>query len=615
MAGYKDDQVQNAFARIAADLRKKQQPTVTPYEQTIGARSQINTQDYTPRVDPTQLLQQYSDYGDQFDNRNIGSKALNAGRRAAGAFGELFEQAGGAIVNSVGAANTIGLDKNAETAFYKLQDQQNNPKYQEELDLLSDPVKAMASGRYLDVRDINERKAYLTNRLQQNQLTPEEEALLYNPDGSETYAKQRLNWSKSAEDYGKQVTGDREKGIAGSLNARNWYDHTGEKAYKAHKKYNGTSSQEAALAQREARDAYDQGDYFGWATKHLGTFAKSAKESASALMDNPAYLVEEAAGMAPYLLPISRIPAVAVDATRVQDNSYDAFTERELRAPTVGESLGILGMTAAYTGANYAAAAITAGALRGKSVAASLGLKSSAVPSAIEKTALDKIRNAALIQSAGQLGRSALAEGVIESVQQQIEGNWGSLNNTLDSAAMGEAFTLGAAITGTIGAPAATANAVLGTGLQAKAALAERNLNKAKEESPEIDQSIPTEEFATPESPNFNPKAATVRMTQEAAKAETPEAKQEIKAKQEEVLQASASRLDILENIIESLEDVEGTRTGVEQFRAQVQSVKAADPSNPQLAQLEEALANADAVMAEIDANANDPDFANRVNK
>lgn len=615
MAGYKDDQVQNAFARIAQELSKKQQPKVTPYEQTIGARSQINTQDYAQRVDPTQLLQQYSDYGDQFDNRNIGSKALNTGRRAAGAFGELFEQAGGAIVNGVGAANTIGLDKNAETAFYKLQDQKNNTKYQEELTLLDDPTKALASGRYLDQRDINERKTYLTNRLQQNQLTPEEEALLYNPDGSETYTKQRLNWSKSAEEYGKQVTGDREKGIAGSLNARNWYDHTGEEAYQANKKYNGTSPRETAIAQRDARDAYEQGDYFGWATKHLGTFAKSAKDSASALLDNPAYLAEEAAGMAPYLLGVSRIPAVAVDATRVQNDSYDAFVERELRAPTTGESLGILGMTTAYTGANYAASAITAGALKGKSIASSLGLKSSSVPSAIEKTASDKIRNAALIQSAGQLGRSSLAEGATEAVQQQIEGNWGSLNNTLDSAAMGEAFTMGAAITGTIGTPAATANAVLGTGLQAKAALAERNLNKAKEDSPEIDQSIPTEEFASPDSPNFNPKAATVRMTQEAAQAETPEAKQEIKAKQEEVLQASASRLDILENIIESLEDVEGTRTGVEEFRAQVQSAKAADPSNPQVAQLEEALANADAVMAEIDANANDPEYAARVKK
>ena len=120
MAGYKDDQVQNAFARIAQELSKKQQPKVTPYEQTIGARSQINTQDYTPRVNPTQLLQQYSDYGDQFDTRGLGSKTLNVGRRAAGAFGELFEQAGGAIVNGVGAANTIGLDKNAETDFYKL---------------------------------------------------------------------------------------------------------------------------------------------------------------------------------------------------------------------------------------------------------------------------------------------------------------------------------------------------------------------------------------------------------------------------------------------------------------------------------------------------------------
>ena len=166
MAGYKDDQVQNAFARIAQELSKKQQPTVTPYEQTIGARSQINTQDYAPRVDPTALLQQYSDFGEQFDNRNIGSKTLNAGRRAVGAFGELFEQAGGAIVNGVGAANTIGLDKNAETAFYKLQDQKNNTKYQEELALLNDPTKALASGRYLDQRDINERKAYLTNRLQ-----------------------------------------------------------------------------------------------------------------------------------------------------------------------------------------------------------------------------------------------------------------------------------------------------------------------------------------------------------------------------------------------------------------------------------------------------------------
>ena len=615
MAGYKDDQVQNAFARIAQELSKKQQPTVTPYEQTIGARSQINTQDYAPRVNPTELLKQYSDFGDQFDNRNIGSKSLNVARRAAGAFGELFEQAGGAIVNGAGAANTIGLDKNAETAFYKLQDQKNNTKYQEELALLDDPTKALASGRYLDQRDINERKAYLTNRLQQNQLTPEEEALLYNPDGSETHAKQRLNWSKSAEDYGKLVTGDREKGIAGSLNARNWYDHTGEKAYEAHKKYNGTSPRDSALAQRDARDAYEQGDYFGWAAKHLDTFTKSAKESANALLDNPAYLAEEAAGMAPYLLPVSRVPAVAVDAARVQNDSYDAFVDRELRAPTTGESLGILGMTAVYTGANYAGAAITAGALKGKSIASSLGLKSSSVPSAIEKTAIDKIRNAALIQSAGQLGRSSLAEGATEAVQQQIEGNWGSLNNTLDSAAMGEAFTMGAAITGTIGTPAATANAILGTGLQAKAALVERNLNKAKEDSPEIDQSIPTEEFASPNSPNFNPKAATVRMTQEAAQAETPEAKQEIKAKQEEVLQASASRLDILENIIESLGDVEGTRTGVEEFRAQVQSAKAADPSNPQVAQLEEALANADAVMAEIDANANDPDYADRVKK
>ena len=615
MAGYKDDQVQNAFARIAQELSKKQQPTVTPYEQTIGANSQINTQDYSPRVNPTELLKQYSDFGDQFDNRNIGSKSLNVARRAAGAFGELFEQAGGAIVNGVGAANTIGLDKNAETAFYKLQDQKNNTKYQEELALLNDPTKALASGRYLDQRDINERKAYLTNRLQQNQLTPEEEALLYNPDGSETHAKQRLNWSKSAEDYGKLVTGDREKGIAGSLNARNWYDHTGEKAYEAHKKYNGTSPRDYALAQRGARDAYEQGDYFGWATKHLDTFAKSAKESANALMANPAYLAEEAAGMAPYLVPVSRVPAVAVDAARVQNDSYDAFVERELRAPTTAESLGILGMTAVYTGANYAGTAITAGALKGKSIASSLGLKSSSVPSAIEKTAIDKIRNAALIQSAGQLGRSSLAEGATEAVQQQIEGNWGSLNNTLDSAAMGEAFTMGAAITGTIGTPAATANAILGTGLQAKATLAERNLNKAKEASPEIDQSIPTEEFSSPGSPNFNPKAATVRMTQEAAQAETPEAKQEIKAKQEEVLQASASRLDILENIIESLVDVEGTRTGVEEFRAQVQSAKAADPSNPQVAQLEEALANADAVMAEIDANANDPEYADRVKK
>lgn len=615
MAGYKDDQVQNAFARIAQELSKKQQPKVTPYEQTIGAKSQINSKDYAPRVNPTELLQQYSDYGDQFDNRNIGSKALNVGRRAVGAFGELFEQAGGAIVDGVGAANTIGLDKNAETAFYKLQDQKNNTKYQEELALLDDPAKAAASGRYLDQRDINERKAYLSKRMQQNQLTSEEEALLYNPDGSETNTKQRLNWSKSAEDYGKQVTGDREKNIAGSLNARNWYDHTGEKAYQATKKYNGTSPQDSALAQREARDAYDQGDYFGWATKHLGTFATSAKESAKALKENPAYLLEEAAGMTPYLLGVSRIPAVAVDATRVQNDSYDAFVERELRAPTTGESLGILGMTAAYTAANYTESAIATGALKGKSIASSLGLKSSAVPSAVEKSAISSIRNAALIQSAEHLGKSSLVEGATEAVQQQIEGDWGSLNNTLDSAAMGEAFTMGAAITGAIGTPAATANAVLGTGLQAKAALAERNLNKSKEESPEIDQSIPTEEFASPESPNFNPKAATVRMTQEAAQAETPEAKQEIKAKQEEVLQASASRLDILENIIESLDDVEGTRTGVEEFRAQVQSTKDADPSNPQVAQLEEALANADAVMTEIDANANDPEYAARVKK
>mgnify|MGYP003488116397 CR=1 FL=1 len=206
MAGYKDDQVQNAFARIAQELRKNQrQPTVTPYEETIGANSQINSQDYTPRVDPTQLLQQYADYGDQFDTRSLGSKALNTGRRAAGAFGEMFEQAGGAIVNAAGAANTIGLDKNAETAFYKLQDQKNNTKYQEELALLNDPAKAMASGRYLDQRDIEERKAYLSNRMQQNQLTPEEDALLYNPDGSETHAKQRLNWSKAAEDYGERA--------------------------------------------------------------------------------------------------------------------------------------------------------------------------------------------------------------------------------------------------------------------------------------------------------------------------------------------------------------------------------------------------------------------------
>lgn len=615
MAGYKDDQVQNAFARIAQELSKKQQPTVTPYEKTIGANSQINSQDYAPRVDPTELLKQYSDYGDQFDNRSIGSKALNIGRRAAGAFGELAEQAGGTLVNSVGVANTIGLDKNAETAFYKLQDQKNNPKYQEELALLDDPDKAVALGGYLDLRDATERKAYLTNRLQQNQLTPEEEALLYNPDGSETEAKQRLNWSKTTEEYGERVTGDREKGIAGSLNARNWYDHTGSKAYQASKKYNGTSPQDSALAQREARDAYDQGDYFGWATKHLGTFAKSAKESANALSENPAYLLEEAAAMTPYLLPHTRIPAIAVDATRVQNDSYDAFVERELRAPTTGESLGILGMTAAYTGANYAASVIAAGALKGKSLSSSLGLKSSSVPSAIEKTAIDKIRNAAVVQSVGQLGRSSLVEGATEAVQQQIEVNWGSLNNTLDSAAMGEAFTMGAAITGALGTPAATANAVLGTGLQAKVALAERNLNKAKEDSPEIDQSTPTEDFASPDSLNFNPKAATVRMTQEAAKAETPEAKQEIKAKQEEVLQASASRLDLLENIIESLEDVEGTRTGVEAFRAQVQSAKDTDPSNSQVAKLEEALANADAVMAEIDANANDPEYANRVKK
>jgi hypothetical protein len=615
MAGYKDDQVQNAFARIAQELSKKQQPKVTPYEETIGARSQVNTQDYAPRVNATELLQQYADYGDQFDNRNIGSKALNVGRRTAGAFGELFEQASGAIVNGIGAANTIGLDKNAETAFYKLQDQKNNPKYQEELAVLDDPAKAVALGGYLDLREATERKAYLTNRLQQNQLTPEEQALLYNPDGSETEAKQRLNWSNAAEDYGKRVTGDREKGIAGSFNARNWYDHTGEKAYQAHKKYNGTSPKETALAQREARDAYDQGDYFGWATKHLGTFAKSAKESANALSENPAYLLEEAAAMTPYLLPYTRMPAIVVDATRVQNDSYDAFVDRELRAPTAGESLGILGMTAVYTAANYAESVIAAGVLKGKSLSSSLGLKSSSVPSAIEKTAIDKIRNAAVVQSAGQLGRSALAEGVTEAVQQQIEVNWGSLNNTLDSAAMGEAFTMGAAITGAIGTPAATANAVLGTGLQAKAALAERNLNKAKEDSPEIDQSIPTEDFASPSSPNFNPKAATVRMTQEASQAETPEAKQEIKAKQEEVLRASASRLDILENIIESLGDVEGTRTGVEEFRAQVQSAKDTDPSNPQVAQLEEALANADAVMAEIDANANDPEYADRVKK
>lgn len=207
-------------------------------------------------------------------------------------------------------------------------------------------------------------------------------------------------------------------------------------------------------------------------------------------------------------------------------------------------------------------------------------------------------------------------EAVEEAAQSSLENVISNVTSGKDAIeGLNQDLVLGTFAGAGMGAAINAPGSLKSAALDAIISAAQTRAEKAKEQNPEIDQSIPTEEFASPDSPNFNPRAATVRMTQEAAKAETPEAKQEIKAKQEEVLQASASRLDILENIIESLEDVEGTRTGVEEFRAQVQSAKAADPSNPQLAQLEEALANADAVMAEIDANANDPEYANRVKK
>lgn len=298
--------------------------------------------------------------------------------------------------------------------------------------------------------------------------------------------------------------------------------------------------------------------------------------------------------------------------------------------PKVAQAAGAIGEGAIMAGAaqanmdtdaqGYTTAAQSLGALGIGVLGGAVGQLSSRITNRAGADDIDNLA-AGISSQVSKRGFKSLAVGTAteaaeEAAQSSIENVIANITSGKDAIeGLNQDLVLGTFAGAGMGATVNANASFKSAALNAITTAARKQAEKAKEQNPEIDQSIPTEEFASPSSPNFNPKAATVRMTQEAAKAETPEAKQEIKAKQEEVLQASASRLDILENIIESLEDVEGTRTGVEDFRAQVQSAKATDPSNPQVAQLEEALANADAVMAEIDANANDPEYAARVKK
>jgi len=569
MAGYKDNEVANAFARIANNLQQK--TTVTPYGQSnyTKATGQPNYQYQNDYSGATDLHNRYSA---QFNENGFTEAAVNVPRRIAGAFGELAEQAVGSTVAGVAALNRQGVDDAAQTAFIKLQDQKRNAEYQQELDQLrTNPQAALNSGKYLDMRDVQERMTFLGKRLQDNQLSQDEYKLLYNEDGSETYAKQRLNWSDHVAGFGEYLAGNRQKGEAGYLNARNWYDHSAEKAYQGHKAWNGTSDKENQKLVRDAQDAYDQGDYLTWAKNQGKAFLNSAKDTAKGLAANPAYLIEETAAMAPYINPYTIAPALAIDAARIQNQSHDQFTDRELRTPTAGESLGILGMTAAYTAANYAEAVVAKGAIKGAGVGKSLGLASK-VGTAAEKSAAR--------MAFSRLAGIAAVEGGTEAIQQQIESKWGSLDPTLDAQGMGEAAVMGAAIGGALGGPAAVGQAVVGTGLQAKAKAISKATEEAIKTNPELDKNTSTQELANPESPKFNAEAATVRMTQEAAKAvEEIKEPEQAQAKIEEIkvnYQEMVDKLSASQETMELVVDLLDNQTEYDEYKAQVESELAA---------------------------------------
>lgn len=578
MAGQKDFEVGNAFSRIAAQLQTKTAPKVTPYEQTNLANSTTNVNTYQYNQDKQGYIDKYKGFEDQFDTRGPAKQAWDIGRRAVGAFGELVESTGAGVANLTGAINSAGVDDVAKTAYYKMQDQNKNQEYQQELDYLSkNPTHALTSGFVMDQRELEERKAFLQNRMQQNMLTQDEHAALYNPDGSETEAKQRLNWSASAEQFGKTLGGDKEKGTTGFLNAGNWYSKEGSKAYAAHKKWNGTDDNTNKKLVRDAQDAYNSGDMYNWASKHLQAFGNSAGDTAKALVANPAYALEETAAMLPYLIPHTRGLALGADAARIQDQSHDQFTQRELRTPTTAESLGILGMTAAYTGLNYAEAVVGAGALKGKGALTSLGLKASRVTPAVEKSVINSMRNNAFAQATGRIAGTMAVEGVTEAGQQQIESNWGSLNPNLDPVAMGEAFTMGATIGGILGGPGNVASAATQTVMETKAKAVERSMKA----NPETDPRNSTADLANPNSPKFNAEAAAVRMTQEAAKAKEENKPEDVEQKLREyedmVSQIRASQ-ETLELVVDMMDDSTPYDTyKVEQEAVLAEAIQAGD--------------------------------------
>lgn len=564
----KADDVQNAFARIAGELQKKQkQPTITPYEQSALS---INTggSNYQYRNNFDDANQVRDKYNAAIDTRDAWEQGLNVPRRVVGAFGELVESTASGVANTAGAINRIGLDDQSQTAFIKLQDQKKNPEYQQELaQLRNNPMGLIRTGARIDMRDVNERIKFLENRLNQNQLSEQEYSSLYNPDGTETDAKQRLNWSQAAADNGEYLAGNRAKGKTGFLNAGNWYGHEGEKAYQGYKALHGTSDQENRKLTRDAQDAYDKGDYLTWAKNQGKAFLNSASESAEALKANPMYAVEEAAAMAPYIVPYTRGVAIAADAARVQNQSHDQFTDRELRTPTATETLGITAMTGVYTAANYAEAMLARGALRNEGFTKSLGLSSKVAP-AVEQSAkasvLGSVTGNAGVQAFGRLASGMAGEGVTEAVQQQVESNWGSLDPTLDAQGMGEAFTMGAAIHGVLSGPSTVTQGAVGTALQAKASSVKKQVENAIQKNPELDKNTTTEELADVNSEKFSPSGATVRMVQEADKA--PETAEEVKAKYQKMY-------DDTDNKIVALNEAIGIHENIDRIQGQLEAI------------------------------------------
>lgn len=260
------------------------------------------------------------------------------------------------------------------------------------------------------------------------------------------------------------------------------------------------------------------------------------------------------------LARIAALPAGAIGEGAIMAGGAQANmrNESETGYTTAGQTLaatgiGLAGGAIGNLGARFAA---KTGALDPDSVFA--GMPKPATP------------NSAIKALASGTATEALEEAAQTSVE-TLASNYASDKDLLDG--YNQDLVLGTLAGGLMGAGTNAPSAAANGALQAVSSMAKAAATKAKEKAvqkaPELGDT-PTEEFANPQSENYNPKAAIIRTAKEVTRDATPEQLAEVGTKISEIVTTAETQLAALNDISTNLPKISAFENNIVKIDAMI---------------------------------------------